>query len=369
MTVRDERQGQREALPGVREEALVEREQTETTRVALQAELGAARACLDEERLTHQVAFDAARAGRHRETARAVAVAERDVLRAEVKCFWRQVVQRQPRRAGAGPPEVRPDGAAPDGARDTCGVEGERVDDPETDRLYPDVERAGGLARLLTQRLEARFPGEALALDGGGAFDAAHFRRGDRDIPVMRASRKRLFLGDVWERGVQLARFSTASVEDLITLARRALQPGAPVSALLAARPEVEVLPWARAYELGPAAYVTYRWEEFRPPQQAQPKFEGTFDLVQAASRVPELRQLLPYTSHAALGFSRCTGYPFTRDCPLLYAHRGRFRVDDAAGRPRGEGTLEDVVRFAVTLLPAGVGPAVRGTAHELNAP
>jgi hypothetical protein len=49
----------------------------------------------------------------------------------------------------------------------------------------------------------------------------------------------------------------------------------------------------------------------------------GQLLTVAAGTRV---RTLFPYTSHNSLHFSRCSDYPFTRDCPWIwFSPEGRF--------------------------------------------
>ncbi|WP_373291081.1 DUF6193 family natural product biosynthesis protein [Deinococcus sedimenti] len=93
----------------------------------------------------------------------------------------------------------------------------------------------------------------------------------------------------------------------------------------------------------------------------------GTRALVEAAWQRLELRQLMPVKCHVMLGFSRCTGYPFTRDLPWTVSYGDSFRVKDAWGRVRGEGRTEQVVARLVELLPADIGQAVHGGEHMFN--
>src|SRR5262249_37534363 len=95
--------------------------------------------------------------------------------------------------------------------------------------------------------------------------------------------------------------------------------------------------------------------------------------LVEKAMAVPALRRLFPFTSLYSLCFSRCTGYPFSGDCPSAAPagdiRRGaadpRFRVTDAKGGLLGEGTAAEAVEWLVQHLPPNCGPAVQGTADE----
>jgi hypothetical protein len=92
--------------------------------------------------------------------------------------------------------------------------------------------------------------------------------------------------------------------------------------------------------------------------------------LVEAAYAQPRLRVLFPFTSHHDLHFSRCTGYPYSRDVPFIqHLPSGRYLV---SGPLRGSviGEADDpagAVALVVASLPVGCGPTVAGTAEDLE--
>jgi hypothetical protein len=95
----------------------------------------------------------------------------------------------------------------------------------------------------------------------------------------------------------------------------------------------------------------------------------GIVHLIEAARAERTLRQLYPYTSHFALHLSSCTRYPYVLRAPsVLPRHDGRFQVFvPRGGTLLGEtDTAEAAVALVVAHLPAGLGPAVAGTADDL---
>lgn len=104
--------------------------------------------------------------------------------------------------------------------------------------------------------------------------------------------------------------------------------------------------------------------------------------LVEKAMETPALRQLFPYASHVWLCFSRCTGYPFSGDCPHVCSSRWiptmearpsneqredlgpvkAYTVADAKGKFLGEGDAAEAIELVVRNLPPNCGPAVHGT-------
>src|SRR5258708_4271848 len=102
---------------------------------------------------------------------------------------------------------------------------------------------------------------------------------------------------------------------------------------------------------------------------------------------VPVLRRLFPFTSLVWLCFSRCTGYPFSGDCPSVCSSRWipdlaarptpeqraalgsekPYTVADSKGRFLGEGNAAEAIELIVRHLPPNCGPAVQGTADDLR--
>ncbi|MEU4220785.1 DUF6193 family natural product biosynthesis protein [Actinoplanes sp. NPDC026623] len=123
----------------------------------------------------------------------------------------------------------------------------------------------------------------------------------------------------------------------------------------------------AEADELSIA--VETRWTIYR--QSAPPYVDHA--LIEAAYAEPRLRALFPFHSHRSLNFSRCTGFPYTHDVPVITPVAGRYRVTGWETRsPRGPadigetGDPRDAVALVVANLPPGCGPAVAGTADDL---
>src|SRR6185503_9104919 len=108
---------------------------------------------------------------------------------------------------------------------------------------------------------------------------------------------------------------------------------------------------------------------------EGKPYANSPLPLIEAAMQQPELRQLFPFTSLYSLHFSRTTGFPFTNDCPYAVPiENSRFRVykprgEDftAMGETIGEGDVTEAIAMLVSNLPPDCGPAVEGTAKDLE--
>ncbi|HVV98690.1 MAG TPA: DUF6193 family natural product biosynthesis protein, partial [Planctomycetaceae bacterium] len=126
----------------------------------------------------------------------------------------------------------------------------------------------------------------------------------------------------------------------------------------------------AQAFETG--SEVEWQWTQYEKSLPERfPELMAFFDV---ARRTPKLRQLFPFTSLNRLCFSRCTGYPYTDDCPAVVPKWGRGSRDiipncytvELGNREIGEGDGAEAVRIVVANLPPNCGPAVAGTADDL---
>ncbi|MFB7443381.1 DUF6193 family natural product biosynthesis protein [Streptomyces mirabilis] len=145
--------------------------------------------------------------------------------------------------------------------------------------------------------------------------------------------------------------------------------------------PAKPVLPdVAAAHRRGPADAVEARWRlpaltwQWRRERQEVLRpgmgYPGIVDLIEAAGAERTLRQLYPYNSHFALHLSSCTRYLYVLRVPsVLPRYDGRFRAFvPRVGTLLGEtDTAEAAVALVVAHLPAGLGPAVAGSADGLR--
>lgn len=195
-------------------------------------------------------------------------------------------------------------------------------------RRYPEIWLAGSLDAALTKALSSV----------GSSLDADSCkRRGDRCVVVSVAAMERLFLVEFWSSGVSMARGKStdlhqlASAIDLWVLDRELR-----VSRLSSIFPWVVPNPCTTAFEEGRA--VDWKWETII---MCGERWQELRTLINRAALEPPLRRLFPYTSLNTLCFSRCTGYPFTRDTPSITPIGGGQYVVSAQRRlvagPQGQ--------------------------------
>ena len=248
------------------------------------------------------------------------------------------------------------------------------------DDLYPDLLSAGGLAAGLQQALAGTgSPLQVRTLDEGldskqrevmKGFPAyARVERDERFSQVYIGAEQRMFLCDFWQRGVMLANAATPDLKELAATIRHWIEGLVTTRELAAEFSFVKPVDSAEAFESG--SEVDHRWtwyEDWIP--RTFPELVPFFD---EAKQSPELRQLFPFTSLNCMCFSRCTGYPYTDDCPaaipvggIRSVVLGEFDVR-LRGQLLGSGNGKEAVRITVANLPENCGPAVAGTADTVG--
>lgn len=208
----------------------------------------------------------------------------------------------------------------------------------------------------------------ALLTSAPGWWDCAtRIGDGHRHVSVTAASQERCLLMEFWTQGVMMAK---ARASDLPAAAEAIglWQAGTRLRELNAACPFVEYGLLAEAHERGNA--VEAQWASYRTTSASH----VDHDLIEAAYAQPRLRALFPFHSHRTLNFSRCTGFPYTHDIPVITpCTDGAYRVTWWPDRsPEGPAIAEvtnphDAIAEVMAHLPDDCGPAVAGIATDLD--
>lgn len=238
--------------------------------------------------------------------------------------------------------------------------------------LYPELASHGQLARALEAAAAE------LAVDLGtveaNARDPRRWAHVDSSVPERKPMKvgigavERWFLVSGWSLGVQLVGGATPEV-DAVVRAAAAWRSGACLDEIHEAARFVKVDSLARAHERGPVDAVAEQWRLLRAGWSSDDRFRFLVDIITAAHTVPVLRQLFPYTSHASLCFSTCTGFPYSDDIPRIDPRKGGGYVlrspytDDLIGEADD---ADSAVALLSAHLPTGVGPATAGTADPI---
>jgi hypothetical protein len=255
--------------------------------------------------------------------------------------------------------------------------------------FYSDVTRAGGLGPAIQAQLMAI--GSPLRLNKPSPdiaelvpFDWEVVRNNQRFSQVTTAKHERLFMLDFWDRGVCLAHGSTPLLPKVAEVINAWVAKELPTTEMQRQFPFVSVEPTAESHEQGAAAEVERKWQALYSRLRSEQS--ELMMLVEKAMEVPVLRRLFPFTSLFSLCLSRCTGYPFSGDCPsacpssraIMQGYltpeqcsalgpEKPYTVADSKGRFLGQGDAEEAIELIVRHLPPDYGPAVQGTANDLG--
>ena len=259
----------------------------------------------------------------------------------------------------------------------------EEVGNINQSSFYSDLTDAGGLGPAIQAHLKAI--GSPLCVKKPDPefsrslpFDWEVVEEKHRFSQISIAKHQRLFMVDFWDRGVCLAHASTPMLPKVAEESS--------CGELQRQFPFVSVESTAEFHEQGAAAEVERNWQALYGSVKSDDSKVEVAPLVEKAMEVPALRQLFPFTSLVWLCFSRCTGYPFSGDCPRVCSSSWipdeaarptseqraalgpikPYTVADSNGHFLGEGDAAEAIELILQHLPPNCGPAIQGTADYL---
>ncbi|GJF34896.1 hypothetical protein KNE206_75960 [Kitasatospora sp. NE20-6] len=163
-----------------------------------------------------------------------------------------------------------------------------------------------------------------------------------------------------YEQRVCLAT-GTSSDPAAVVTAVAAWTRGAGLERTRAAAPFIGFGDWALEHEREPFGAVELAWWHRLDHGRAAPWVHNprAHALLEAAHAQPELRRLMPVTSHFMLWFSTRINYPYVR---VGYSvdphHSGQYLVRDRGEIVARTATPEEAVALVVAALPRDTGPA-----------
>ena len=246
---------------------------------------------------------------------------------------------------------------------------------------YPDLKEHGSLRKLLQSHLDAigstlEARGQDTTSDGQCGCWAA-VKSGARLSQITVAVGERLFVFDLWERGVHLGQVGTPCPLEMVQVLDAWIASNISPRELKQRFPFVEVNSCADAYVAGAAVYVESKWAQLHERVEQDQFFLSVLaPVVRLARSHPILGRLMPFTSLNRLCFSRCTGYPFLVPCPIIVpitrpnemtssGIETQYEVQDHNGEKLIRGNAATVINYVVNCLPSDCGPAFHGSAEE----
>jgi hypothetical protein len=225
-----------------------------------------------------------------------------------------------------------------------------------------DVAEYGGIKAL---QLAFRFISSPLEEQVTGGGVGARVKRNQRFSQIYCGTDKGLFGYDFWDHGVYLG---FAEHTDPLKVAQSLhtwIEDKATISQMRTLFPFVCFEAKADAFEKD--IEVEWQWDRLEESMKSGDHKVALLPLVVAARKRNELKVLFPFTSLIRLCFSRCTGFPYSGDCPhAAPAEDGLFLVFDASEQIVGKGNVETAVQTLIDHLPPNCGPARKGTAEDL---
>jgi hypothetical protein len=236
--------------------------------------------------------------------------------------------------------------------------------------LYAPLPEPGGLPSTL-QRIFDHTAGDAHLIKCVQSSGEAIIGDGPRQSTVRAAENERNYHIDCWHQGVLYGSGWTSDVREVARAAVAFHVEKLLIGEIAGRFPWLNFNEPAAFHERGAEFFVTKKWECLERSVRSKDfsYLNPLLPLVLEAASRPELRRLLPFISLTYLCFSRTTGYPYTHDCPCALAVNSTlFRVI-ASERETvlGEGDAPRAADLLVGNLPPNCGPAMNGTAEDLN--
>lgn len=240
----------------------------------------------------------------------------------------------------------------------------------ETDNsLYPDLKEAGSLSYLLNAALNELSPqlsSKGLDEEFPGFPSYARVAQVNRSSQVYIAAKERLFLFDFWSKGVLMANGQSSNIRDVAKTLHYWIFSKPNVADLKRKFDFISIRESAKGFEKGVGAEIA--WKNYM--DYIGDQFPELIEFVKIAFNTPELRQLFPFTSLNRFCFSRCTGYPYTDDCPYVQPVGNGMHIVRGLKEDDSEPlSAQEAVKIIINNLPEGCGSAVDGTAETISPP
>jgi hypothetical protein len=236
--------------------------------------------------------------------------------------------------------------------------------------LYPEIALMGDYATFLrSEILRSSHPARdrvGQATDRTATY-YANTKQGDRSVNTTVAAEERLFIANFWDKGVQVGSLSSPDLSTVTGAILTFLADRMAASTMTNAFSEFSPTPEARPHEVGAMDEVAFQWDAVKRTLEAEAP--ELLSLANTLSRTWPFSHLFPTVSLEALYFSRCTGTPYSGDCPsVVWLSPGHYEVRTRGGNePVGGGDEATALNLLQAALPPGCGPAVQGSAETLS--
>jgi hypothetical protein len=232
--------------------------------------------------------------------------------------------------------------------------------------LYPEVFAAGGLDNALDISFESLGLNRRVLKDKNREIFPGVYARVEnhsRFSQVYMAANEKLYLCDFWKEGVRYGSGTTDCIQELAKSMDVWLGDHCSIFQLSDKFSFVQPSDKAAIFEN--RREVEFKWYSLLNDDE----FSLIHPVIALAVEDRILSSLFPYTSLMTLCFSRCTGYPYTRDTPTVSPVLGsdEYLVRNYEGAIIGKGNASKVIEIVLSNMPSNISPAVKGTALDLQ--
>jgi hypothetical protein len=168
------------------------------------------------------------------------------------------------------------------------------------------------------------------------------FEKNEKFCQIFIAKYKRKFLVDYWKKGVCLAHSGISNRKKVALSINSWLIYDYDFKNYIKEYPFVIFNSIANDFENNNLVY--YSWQKYL---EVIPKCHPELkEFVFEAFKNNEIRKLFPFMSLNRFCFSRCTGYPYTTDCPYVYVEKGKITIENWEGKILGKTSVIESLKI-----------------------
>jgi len=189
----------------------------------------------------------------------------------------------------------------------------------------------------------------------------ARFEKNEKSCQILLAKHKRAFLVDYWKQGILLANSGINKIKNAALSINEWIMKDNNFREFKEKYPFVIFTDIAEDFENNNE--VDYSWKKYLKeiPEQ-HPELQN---FVFEAYKNDTIKKLFPFMSLNNFCFSRCTGYPYTTDCPYVCAENGKITIKNRKGEILGKTSVEESIKIILDNIPKDFSFAVKGTADK----
>jgi len=191
----------------------------------------------------------------------------------------------------------------------------------------------------------------------------ARFEKNEKYCQIFIAKYRRAFLVDYWKQGVCLAHSSISNKRNVALSINEWLINDNNIREFVEKYPFVILTDIAEDFENNNE--VDFSWKKYlREIPKSHPELK---DFVFESYKNSKIKKLFPYMSLNNFCFSRCTGYPYTTDCPYVYVEDGIIIIKNWEGKILGKASVKESIKIILDNIPDDFSFAVKGIVDEID--